>query len=85
MTTSSNLPATTPQQATSPLNEVDEKSLEAIFSADPASLSDADVDRVVEYFDGKRQQFLSTPEGKGEKKGKKVAADDSLKLEDLGL
>lgn len=82
--TSSQLPVSTPQ-ATSPLAEVDEKSIEAIFAADPATLSDSDVDKVVEYLQSKRTQFLASPEGKGEKKPKKQDASETLKLEDLGL
>lgn len=65
---------------------MDERSLEAIFSAEPGSLTDAEVDKVVEYFEAKRQQFMASPEAKGESKKKaKVAFDDNLKLEDLGL
>lgn len=72
---------------TSPLGEVDERSLEAIFASNPGDLTDEEVGRVVEYFEAKRQQFLTSPEAKtkGPGKAKKVEADVNLKLEDLGL
>jgi hypothetical protein len=77
-------PATTSAGA-SPLIEVDEKSLESIFATPPSDLSEAEVEKIVEYYQAKRFAFIQTPEGKGEKRAKKVAADDALKLEDLGL
>jgi hypothetical protein len=73
----------TSSTSTSPLSEVRVDSIEKLFNLPPDSMSDEEVFRIVLALREDRQRFLSQPTK--EAKPKKVEADLSLKLEDLGL
>ena len=71
------------QSPVSPLEEVSPQSLGALFNADPLSLSDQDIEKIVLELRCHRELFLKA-EAQGQ--GSKVRAPVTAKtIEDLGL
>lgn len=68
--------------STNPLTEADPLSLDALFSADPLTLTDADIDRMVARLRSERAKWASQEaKPKGGAKREKV----TVTLKDLGL
>lgn len=70
------------------LEEVRENSLDELFSRDPLSLSDADLDKMIALYREKRAVWAKGEAAKLAAKGAKktpTAAPEKLSLEDLGL
>ena len=76
----------------SPLKEADPRSLDELYSADPLSLTDPDVDRIVDNLVEKRDLWAAA-EAKAASTGKKKPAKaylpktekGSIELGDLGI
>jgi len=65
---------------TSPLAQAKPESLAELFERDPLTLTDPDIERIVQELRSARDRWIIQ-----EKKGKKVAASGTLSLTDLGL
>lgn len=70
-------------ETSSPLTQVDPKSLNELFNTSPDDLTDEEVAKIVKKLQDDRVLFLATPQKKSGTK--KVAADLDLKIDDLGL
>lgn len=72
------------QEAQSPLAEVQPQTLGELFSRDPLSLSDQDIDKIVEELRRQRAKWQEA-EATGRKSAAKAAAPSHISLADIGL
>jgi hypothetical protein len=66
------------------MNQVDPKSLEAIFNKDPNEITDEERDRIIAYYRDERLNWKHD-EANGKKKEPKKKAPAGMTIEDLGL
>jgi len=75
----------------SPLSQVDPKSLDFLFAKDPTELTDEEIERIVERLEADRIKFMQAPESASEpgktrsnaSLGKKVALPTDVSTSDL--
>jgi hypothetical protein len=72
----------TTSENSSPLSQVNPKSLNELFNTAPDDLTDAEVGAIVAKLQEDRRLFLATPP---KAKSKKVAADLNMTIDDLGF
>src|SRR5215472_13360677 len=79
-------PTSTPSSSSttsSPLTQVDPKSLDFLFAKDPNELTDPEIESVVEKLEADRMKFMQNPDSAGEPKKSKSPADLKTKKIEL--
>lgn len=71
----------TQTSSSSPLSQVDPKSLDILFAKDPTELTDAEIEAITERLEADRMKFMQNPDANGEPKKMRSAANLGKKVE----